>query len=65
MDCVGKAANVMGNFASSGCSGFDVSFEVKLSVKPDPSHSQAGWNPSSWSVIGVMVRVLSTTQGGE
>jgi hypothetical protein len=47
MDCVGKAANVMGNFASSGCSGFDVSFEVKLSVKPDPSHSQAGWTPSS------------------
>jgi hypothetical protein len=42
MDCVGKAADVIGDFAGCRCSGFDVSFEVKLSIKPDPKPSAGG-----------------------
>ena len=42
MDCVGKAADVVGDFAGCRCSSFNVSFEVKLSVKPDPKPSAGG-----------------------
>lgn len=42
MDCVGKAADVMGKFASCCCSCFNVSFEVKLSIKPDSKPPAGG-----------------------
>ena len=40
MDCVGKTADVIGDFASCRCSSFNMSFEVELSIKPDPKPSE-------------------------
>ena len=42
MDCVGKTADVIGDFASCRSSSFNMSFEVKLSIKPDPKPSAGG-----------------------
>jgi hypothetical protein len=42
MNCVGKTADVMGDFASCRCSRFNVSFKVELSIKPDPKPSAGG-----------------------